>query len=78
MGTHVGFTDRERQLVEALIKHVGLGRRNPLRHAAEEAGMEYSSARNTLYRLRNRYDKARLFIEEYRNYRKKMKGRRYL
>jgi len=78
MGTHVGFTDRERELVEALIKYMRLGHKNPLRYAAEEVRMEYPSARNALYRLRNRYDKARLFIEEYRNYRKKMKGRRYL
>jgi len=78
MGTHVGFTNRDRELVEALIKHMNLGRKDPLRPAAEEVNMDYQSARNRLYRLRNRYDKAVLFIKEYRGYEKKIKGRRYL
>jgi len=78
LGQHVGFTVRERQLVEALIEFIKLGHKNPLKWAAEEVGIEYATAKNALYRVRNRYDKARHFIQDYRRYRQMMRGRRYL
>jgi len=70
--THVGFNPSERQLIEALIKWKKLGSRSPLKLAAEEVGLVYGSARNTLYRLRKRYRKAKAFIEEYEAYKKQL------
>jgi hypothetical protein len=40
--------------------------------------MEYSSARNMLFRLRNRYDRAKRFTEEYGKLRAQLRSRRYL
>lgn len=75
---HVGLTLREKQLLDAMIQAVKDDNTSPLRYAAHQTKMEYSSARNMLYRLRNRYDKARRFIEEYAKYRNQLRGRRYL
>jgi fructose 1,6-bisphosphatase len=75
---HVEITARERQLLDALVEARKMGHSSPLRLAASETKMEYNSARNMLFRLRNRYDKARTFVEEYAKYRRKMGGRRYI
>ena len=76
--SHTGLTMREKQLLEALVEAIKNRHPSPLRYAASQVRMEYSSARNMLYRLRNRHDKARDFIEDYGKLRKQMRGRRYL
>jgi hypothetical protein len=78
MGSHVAWTERERELVEELIKAVNEGHSKPLKRAAEVVRIHYTTAKNTLYRMRNRYDHMRYAIEEYSKWRKRLKGRRYL
>jgi hypothetical protein len=69
---------RERQLVDVLLEAVKEGHTSPLRYAASKTKMEYTSARNMLFRLRNRYDRARRFCEEYGKLRSQLRSRRYL
>jgi hypothetical protein len=69
---------RERQLMDALVKAIKNQHSSPLKYAAAETKMEYSSARNMLYRLRNRHDRARDFLADYQRYRNQLRGRRYL
>lgn len=78
MGTHVSWTKRERELVNALIQAIKDGYKNPVRRAANDVRIRYSTAKNTLYRIRNRYDLMRNAIDEYGSWRKKMRGRRFL
>ena len=78
MGKHVGWSEREKQLVSALIEAVGNHHPTPLKYAASIVQMEYSTARNMLYRIRNRYEAMRDAIEEYGKWRRQMRGRRYL
>jgi len=78
LGTHVGWSERERELVSELIKAINDGYKNPLKHAADVIRMHYSTARNTLYRMRNRHDAMRLAIDDYSKWRRQMRGRRYL
>jgi DNA-binding CsgD family transcriptional regulator len=75
---HVGFTVREREILEAIIEASNRGDTKPLRWAADKLAIEYTTVRNTLQRIRNRYWKAKQFIQDYRDYQKKMRGRRYL
>jgi hypothetical protein len=75
---HVGLTMREKQLLDALLQAIKDEHSSPLRHAAFQTKMEYASARNMLYRVRNRYDKARRFVEEYGKLRNQLRSRRYL
>lgn len=78
MGIHCGWTIREREIVSELIEAVKKESKSPLRYVADELRIEYSTVRNTLYRMRNRYDTMRLAIEEYGKWRRQMRGRRYL
>ena len=78
MGTHVAWSPREKELVGELIKAIEQGYKNPLKHAADVIRMEYSTARNTLYRIRNRHEAMRDAIDEYSKWRRQMRGRRYL
>lgn len=78
MGIHAGWTLRERELVEELIKAVNESHPSPLRRASDVVRMSYQTARNTLFRIRNRRDKMRDALDEYAVWRRKMKGRRYL
>ena len=78
MSVHVGWTKRETELIEELIKAINEGYSSPLRHAADVVRMHYNTARNTLYRVRNRYEKMRDALEEYAKWRRQIKGRRYL
>jgi len=72
------WTRRQRELVEALIKAIEEGYKNPLKHAADVVRIHYTTARNTLYRMRNRYEAMREAIDEYSKWRRRIKGRRYL
>ena len=76
--SHVGLTMREKQLVTVLLQAIKEGHTSPLRFAASRTHMEYSSARNMLFRLRNRYDRAKRFTEEYGKLRAQLRSRRYL
>jgi hypothetical protein len=76
--SHVGFTMREKQLLAALVEAIKSRHPSPLKYAASKTKMEYSSARNMLYRLRNRHDKAKYFLEDYQKFRNQLRGRRYL
>lgn len=78
MGTHVAWSPREKELVDELIKAINDGYKNALKHAADVIRMEYSTARNTLYRIRNRHEAMRDAIDEYSKWRRQMRGRRYL
>lgn len=78
MGKHVGWSEIERQLATELIKAVNEGHPNPLKYVANLISMEYSTAKNTLYRMRNRHDAMRDALEEYSKWRRQMRGRRYL
>jgi DNA-binding CsgD family transcriptional regulator len=75
---HVGLTVREREILEAIIEASNRDFSKPLQWAADKLAIEYSTVRNTLQRIRNRYWKAKQFIQEYRDYQKKMRRRRYL
>ncbi|MGB8781040.1 MAG: hypothetical protein WCD81_10385 [Candidatus Bathyarchaeia archaeon] len=76
--SHVGLTMREKQLVDVLLQAIKDKHTSPLRYAASQTHMEYVSARNMLFRLRNRYDRARRFVEDYGKLRSQLKSRRYL
>lgn len=78
MGTHAGWSEKERALVEALIKAMNEQHAKPLQRAADVVRIDYNTAKNTLYRMRNRHDKMRDALDEYSNWRRRMKGRRYL
>ena len=72
------WTKRQRELVEAIIKAGAEGYPNPLKHAAEVVRMKYSTARNTVYKMRNRRDALEEALERYARWRRQLKGRRYL
>lgn len=78
MGVHIGWTKRETELIESLIKAINDDYKNPLKHAADEVHMHYTTARNTLYRVRNRYEKMRRALDDYAKWRRQIRGRRYL
>gem|GEM_PF-6134854 len=67
------------KLVEALIKAMDSGHAKPLIKAAQDCHIDYQTARNTLYQMRNRHDAMRAALDQYQNWRRRMKGnRRYL
>jgi len=72
------WTKRQRELIEEIIKAQNEGYKNPLKHAADTIKVHYTTARNTLYRMRNNYDAMRDSIEVYSQWRRRLKGRRYL
>ena len=76
MGIHCGWTIRERELVSELIEAIKEGHKSSLRRAANVLRMEYVTAKNTLYRMRNRYDTMRFAIEEYGKWRRQMRRRK--
>jgi NurA-like 5'-3' nuclease len=76
MGSHVFWTKRQIELVEETIKAIEQGYPNPLKHAADVVKMSYRTARNTLYRMRNRHDAMERSLEQYASWRRRMKGRR--
>ena len=78
LGKQVIWTKRQRELVEEIIKAQNEGWKNPLKRAADTIRVHYTTARNTLYRMRNRYDAMREAIDEYSDWRRRLKGRRYL
>ena len=78
MGIHAGWTERERELIVELIKAINDGYKNPLKHASDVIRVNYSTAKNTLYRMRNRYDLMRDALDDYAKWRRQIKGRRYL
>ena len=78
MGTHVGWTKRQTDLVKAVIKAVDEHHPHPLKHAADEIKMSYATAKNTMFKIRNRHDKMRQALDEYASWRRQLKGRRYL
>ena len=71
------WTKREIDLVEELLKAQGVYH-NPLKHAADVVRMHYTTARGVLFRIRNKNDKMRESLEIYSNWRRRLKGRRYL
>lgn len=78
MGSHVKWTKRQEELVEAVLKAINDGYKNPLKHAADEIRMSYGTAKNTMFHIRNHYDKMRQALDQYAIWRRKLKGRRYL
>jgi hypothetical protein len=78
MGSHVGWTKRQQDLIEAVLKAIDQGYKNPLKHASDQIRMSYGTAKNTMLHIRNRYDKMRQAIDQYSIWRRKLKGRRYL
>lgn len=78
LGRHVGWTERERELIMEVINAINEGHHSPLRRASEVVRMSYQTGRNTLWRVRNRYEKMRDAIDEYSKWRRQIKGRRYL
>jgi len=78
LSPHVGFTVREREILDAIIEASNRGIDKPLHWAADKLAIEYTTVRNALQRIRNRYWKAKQFIQEYRSYQKRMRKRRYL
>lgn len=75
---HVGLTVREHEILDAIVEGIKNEYPRPLHYAADKLAIEYATARNTLQRIRNRYWKAKSFIQEYRDYQKRMRGKRYL
>jgi hypothetical protein len=68
----LGFSSRERKILEALIMY-----RTP--HAAARVlHIKDTTIRTTLYRIRQRYDRAASFLDEYSKYKKEMPLRKYL
>lgn len=78
MGVHVAWTKRQIELVEAVLKANAEGYKNPLKHAADEVRMSYSTAKNTMLHIRNHYDKMRQALDQYALWRRKLQDRRYL
>jgi DNA-binding CsgD family transcriptional regulator len=67
-----GFTPREIEILNALATY------RSIPTAAGVLGIEGSTIRSTLYRVRERFDDASEFIREYRAWSGKMPRRRYL
>lgn len=78
MGKRMFWTKRQQELVEAIIKAQNEGYKNPLKHAADTIRVHYTTARNTLFRMRNNYEAMRESIDKYSDWRRRLKGRRYL
>jgi DNA-binding NarL/FixJ family response regulator len=68
----IGFSDRERQILEALMMY------RSVRAAARVLHLKETTIRTTIFRIRHRYDRAALYIEEYHKYKKEMPLRKYL
>ena len=78
MGKRMFWTKRQQELIEAIIKAQNEGYKNPLKHAADTIKVHYTTARNTLFRMRNNYEAMRESIDMYGDWRRRLKGRRYL
>jgi hypothetical protein len=78
MGKRMFWTKRQQELVEEIIKAQNEGYKNPLKHAADAIRVHYTTARNTLFRMRNNYEAMRESIDKYSDWRRRLKGRRYL
>jgi len=78
LGTHVEWTETQRKLVKELIKAINEGWKSPLKRAAEVCRMSYNTAKNHLYKMRNRHDDMRKAVEQFSKWRRQIKGRRYL
>ncbi|GAF71485.1 unnamed protein product [marine sediment metagenome] len=57
-----GLTDKQRRLLDAVIAHGDLG------SACESLGINRTAAYQSLYRLRNKYETEKRFIESYDRY----------
>lgn len=57
-----GLTDKQREILDALITHGDLG------NACEKLGVDKPAAYQRLYRLRNKYEIEKRFIETYDRY----------
>jgi len=68
----IGFSERERQILEALMMY------HSVRSAARVLHIKEATIRSTVFRIRIRYDRAALYIEEYHKYKKEMPLRKYL
>lgn len=60
------------------MKAQSAGYPNPLKHAADEIRMSYSTAKNTMSNIRKHYDKMRQALDQYALWRRRLQGRRYL
>jgi len=78
LGKRMYWTKRQCDLVEEIIKAQKEGYKNPMKRAADVIRVHYTTARNTLYRMRNNYEAMRDSIEQYSDWRRRLKGRRYL
>jgi len=68
----IGFSDRERQILEALMMY------RSVHSAARVLHLKETTIRTTLYRIRSRYDRAAAYLDEYSKYKKEMPLRKYL
>lgn len=65
-----GFTDGERDLLDALVEY------GDLLKACDSLDLDPMTARQRLYRLRKRYQKERRFVEAYGKYRLRIADRK--
>jgi len=72
----VSLSDREREILEAVVEGCRESPRSVLRYAARKLRTTPGYIANVLYRIRRRYDEALDFIEEVRRYRKRLPYRR--
>lgn len=57
-----GLTDKQREILDEVLAHGDVGK------ACEKLGINPSSAYQRLYRLRNKYELEKRFIETYERY----------
>ena len=57
-----GLTDKQREVLDAIIAH------GNMRSACEALGIDITVGHQRLYRLRNKFDIAKRFIETYGRY----------
>lgn len=80
MGSHIEMSAREKQILRAILRYKDYP--NTLEQVAHSLHITEQSVKNSLHRLRRRYDLAAGFVVEYRKWRRQMpitkEGRKYL
>ncbi len=72
MGTYIELTNREKKMLQILVRH------KDIKKTAESLGISEQAVRNMLYRIRRRYSRALELVSEYRKWRDKMPPGKFL
>ena len=72
---HIGITEREKQVLELLVRALDAGNKTPVNWVALELRVTPNTVSTALHRLRRRYEKAIQFGTAYRRWKRKLRGK---